>query len=394
VQKKKIHLIIFFMHSETAIAHVAWKEPSWLRQYRERNAAIVKQAPLQKSKYSNIAFLEKLSEFPQNQAPLSLPFHLESSGVRVLSWEQALQECETELRLALENEFPAKDQFEAKVNAEFNSGFVLLAEKTKPNQLLEWELLLPARAMAKNVFIVRENLDSVHLLQSVRGENVRLNQTVFVSENASVCFASLFDFSRHSLVGLQSVLQQDSQLHSANAWMNGEMVRGRVSNVLNGPGSSIVQRDWNLGGKKDRLDLDLLLLHKNLATKSHSVFKSVLDESAYSVFEGMIKILPSGQQATAFLEAYGLLLSPNASNNNIPGLEIEADDVKATHSASVSHLDEEALFYLLSRGISETEAKQLVVMGFLESLVHELPKSFQEPLIESLEKKWKFANKN
>ncbi len=381
------------MQSKTVSARVSWKEPDWLQQYRERNAAIVKQQPLQKSKYSNIAFLEMLSELPPAKALLPLPLELESKGVRVLSWEQALRECENELRLALENEFPPKDQFEAKVNAEFNSGFVLLVENAEPNQLLEWPLPLPPHAMAKNVIIVHENAESVHLLQTVRGENIRFNQTVLVQENASACMASLFDFSPQALVGLQSVLQQDSRLHSANAWMNGEMTRSRVSNVLNGSGASIVQRDWNLGGQKDRLDLDLMLLHKSQATKSHSVFKSVLDQSAYSVFEGMIKILPSGQQTTAFLEAHGLLLSPNASNNNIPGLEIEADDVKATHSASVSHLDEEALFYLLSRGIDEKTAKQMVIMGFLESLVHELPQSFQPQLTNSLENKWNSISK-
>lgn len=382
------------MQSETVSTHVAWKEPPWLQQYRERNAAIVKQAPLQKSKYSNIAFLERLSEFPPTKELLPLPLELESKGIRVFSWGQALRECENELRLALENEFPSKDQFEAIVNARFNSGFVLLVENAKPSQLLEWQLPLPLHAMAKNVIIVRENAESVHLLETVRGENVRFNQTVLVQENASVSFASLFDFSAYSLVGLQSVLQHDSQLHSANAWMKGEMTRGRVSNVLNGSGASMVQRDWNLGSQKDRLDLDLLLLHKNHSTKSHSVFKSVLDQSAYSVFEGMIKILPSGQQTTAFLEAHGLLLSPNASNNNIPGLEIEADDVKATHSASVSHLDEEALFYLLSRGIDEKAAKQMVAMGFLESLVHELPLSFQAPLVQALESKWDSISAN
>ncbi len=381
------------MQSKTVSARVSWKEPDWLQQYRERNAAIVKQQPLQKSKYSNLPFLEQFSELPPAKALLQLPVQLESKGIRVLSWEQALRECENELRLALENEFPPKDQFEAKVNAEFNSGFVLLVENAKPNRLSEWLLSLPPLTMAKNVIIVHENAESVHLLQTVRGESIRFNQTVLVQENASVCMASLFDFSQHLLVGLQSVLQQDSRLHSANAWMNGEMVRARVSNVLNSSGASVVQRDWNLGSQKDRLDLDLMLLHKSQATKSHSVFKSVLDQSAYSVFEGMIKILPSGQQTTAFLEAYGLLLSPNASNNNIPGLEIEADDVKATHSASVSHLDEEALFYLLSRGIDEKTAKQMVIMGFLESLVHELPQSFQPQLTNALENKWNSISK-
>jgi Fe-S cluster assembly scaffold protein SufB len=378
--------------SETESMRVPWKEPLWLQQYRERNEAIVRQQPLQKSRHSNIALLDRLAEEPAGQGTIRLPKELESSGVKAFSWLEALDELEKELRFALEHEFPAKDQFEALVNARFNCGSVLLFDRLpSPDSILEWKTVFPSNAVAKTVVLVRATASPFQLLEKASGQNVRWNRTVLLDKNARAFFVSDFDFSNDSLLGLQGILKQGSELHCANAWTNGKTTRCRITHRLE-DSSSVVQQDWNLGGKNDSLDLNLLLLHSGRSTKSRSVFKSVLDQHASSTFEGLIKIPPSGQQANALLEAHGLLLSPNASNNSVPELEIEADDVKATHSASVSHLDEEALFYLASRGLPEKEARRLVLMGFLESLVHELPEPFRQPLAQSLEKKWETIN--
>src|SRR3989344_1641732 len=125
------------MQSQTIHSRLALKEPDWLLQYREQNAVIVQAQPLQKSKYSNIVFLERLANALVTQNHLfEIPRQLESAHVRVFSWPEALQSVEEELKTALQNECPPKDQFEAKVNAEFNAGFVLVLEN--PPEPIEW----------------------------------------------------------------------------------------------------------------------------------------------------------------------------------------------------------------------------------------------------------------
>jgi Fe-S cluster assembly protein SufD len=102
----------------------------------------------------------------------------------------------------------------------------------------------------------------------------------------------------------------------------------------------------------------------------------------------MIRVDPGAQQTDAFQESRNLLLSPTSHADAIPGLEIEADDVRCTHAAAVAQVDPEQLFYLRARGLPEQSAKRLVVDGFLQSLVQRTPEGpLREALSESLEQR-------
>ena len=102
----------------------------------------------------------------------------------------------------------------------------------------------------------------------------------------------------------------------------------------------------------------------------------MLAERATAVWRGMIRVDPGAQRTDAFQESRNLLLSTDAHADAIPGLEIEADDVRCTHAAAVAQVDPEQLYYLRSHGLADAEAKRLVIEGFLQELVeraHEGP---------------------
>ena len=102
----------------------------------------------------------------------------------------------------------------------------------------------------------------------------------------------------------------------------------------------------------------------------------------------MIRVDPGAQQTDAFQESRNLLLSNDAHADAIPGLEIEADDVRCTHAAAVAQIDPEQLYYLRSRGLSDEAAKQLVVEGFLGELVERAPEGpAREELAERAERR-------
>ena len=108
---------------------------------------------------------------------------------------------------------------------------------------------------------------------------------------------------------------------------------------------------------------------------------------ATAVWRGMIRVDPGAQQTDAFQESRNLLLSTDAHADAIPGLEIEADDVRCTHAAAVAQVDPEQLYYLRSRGLADAEAKRLVIEGFLQELVeraHEGP--IRDALRDELER--------
>ena len=145
---------------------------------------------------------------------------------------------------------------------------------------------------------------------------------------------------------------------------------------LAGRGSSARVTGAYAGDGVQHLDYDTTQEHAAEDTTSDLAFRGVLAERATAVWRGMIRVDQGAQRTDAFQESRNLLLSTDAHADAIPGLEIEADDVRCTHAAAVAQVDAEQLHYLRAHGISEPAAKRLVVEGFLEELVeraHEGP---------------------
>jgi Fe-S cluster assembly protein SufD len=146
----------------------------------------------------------------------------------------------------------------------------------------------------------------------------------------------------------------------------------RMETRLAGPGSSARVTGAYAGNGSQHLDFDTTQEHAAQNTTSDLAFRGVLEESATAVWRGMIRVDPGAQQTDAFQESRNLLLSKSAHADAIPGLEIEANDVRCTHAAAVAQIDAEQLHYLRSHGLAEEQAKRLIIEGFLEALVERL----------------------
>jgi len=128
-----------------------------------------------------------------------------------------------------------------------------------------------------------------------------------------------------------------------------------------------------IGNGDDRFELDYLIHHIGRSSSSNTLVKCVLTDAAKADIVGLIKIDPTGQQVESFLEQRALLLSKHARANIKPMLEIEANEVRASHAATISQLDAEQLFYCQSRGISQATAIRLMVRSFLNEAVTMFP---------------------
>jgi Fe-S cluster assembly protein SufD len=146
----------------------------------------------------------------------------------------------------------------------------------------------------------------------------------------------------------------------------------RMETKLAGQGSSARVTGAYAGNGSQHLDFDTTQEHAAPNTTSDLAFRGVLEESATAVWRGMIRVDPGAQQTDAFQESRNLLLSKSAHADAIPGLEIEADDVRCTHAAAVAQIDAEQLHYLRSHGLAGEQAKRLIIEGFLEALVERL----------------------
>jgi Fe-S cluster assembly scaffold protein SufB len=156
-------------------------------------------------------------------------------------------------------------------------------------------------------------------------------------------------------------------VHNSCLYLGGAQVK--IHNSLEGDYAQAYDLHAFIGKGNDRFRLDAVLRHAAHGTKGDILVKGVVRESATAALGGMIKIEKNGAGAESFLAEHVLLLGPDAKASANPALEIENNDVSSRHAASVSQIDEEKIFYLMSRGLPEAAARNLVVGGFLESII-------------------------
>ena len=364
-------------------------EPSFLKEYRSKNLSILKEKNLKKSQYFDVNKLDLLLKKPIKKTQIPLP-EIKDQNIRVIPWSQALKEIPDKIKFILEKEENPKNQYEAFINANFNTGFIIITKRNSTlKDLTKYSIQQTKDQIIKNIIIIEENTQDLKILEHLKGDINYLNTTIYLEQNSKASFVRIFNLKENSFVNTQTLLQKDSYLTLSNAYLNGSNIHTRIINSLQKQGSSINQLDFSILDSNQFYNIDQISIHKDQNSQSHTVLKAVLKDSSSNVFDGMIKILPKGQKTNALLEAHSLLLSENASSNNIPSLEIEADDVKATHKATVTNLDENQIFYLTSRGISNQEAKNHIIKGFIENIILRLPKEYIEDLTKEISHKIK-----
>jgi Fe-S cluster assembly protein SufD len=145
--------------------------------------------------------------------------------------------------------------------------------------------------------------------------------------------------------------------------------RVRMETRLSGDGAQARVTGAYASRGRQHIDFDTTQEHAAANTTSDLAFRGVLAGRSSAVWKGNIIVDPGAQRTDAFQESRNLLLSKRAHADAIPGLEIQANDVRCTHAAAVAQVDLEQLFYLRSRGLPEPDAKRLVIEGFLAALV-------------------------
>jgi Fe-S cluster assembly protein SufD len=145
--------------------------------------------------------------------------------------------------------------------------------------------------------------------------------------------------------------------------------RVRMETRLGGPGSEARVTGAYATRGRQHIDFDTTQEHAAPSTTSDLAFRGVLADRSTAVWKGNIIVDPGAQKTDAFQESRNLLLSKRAHADAIPGLEIQANDVRCTHAAAVAQVDAEQLFYLRAHGLPEAQAKRLVIEGFLSALV-------------------------
>ncbi|MCL6648848.1 MAG: Fe-S cluster assembly protein SufD [Chloroflexi bacterium] len=198
---------------------------------------------------------------------------------------------------------------------------------------------------------------------------------LIVGEGAQLQYLALQDWGRGlvSLNHLRGAAGRDARIAWLVVTLGSRLARSELTALLDQPGGTHQLRGLFFGDDSQHFDLHTLQVHQAPHTTSDLLFKGVLKDSARSAYAGLIRVERGAQRTDAYLANRNLLLSKTARADSIPTLEIEANDVRCTHGATVGPIEEDQVFYLMARGIPRREAERMIVEGFFEPLLAQVP---------------------
>lgn len=185
-------------------------------------------------------------------------------------------------------------------------------------------------------------------------------------------------------IGTTQVSQTDSShFYSATVTLNGNFVRNNLNIVLNGKYAEAFMYGLYMPNGRQHVDNHTLVDHAMPNSYSNELYKGILDDNSTGVFNGKIFVRPDAQKTNAYQSCKNVVLSSGASMNTKPQLEIFADDVKCSHGTTTGQLNDEALFYMRSRGIPKDEARTLLLYAFSQDVLSQIK---IQPIREYLER--------
>ncbi|NKI31111.1 Fe-S cluster assembly protein SufD [Croceivirga thetidis] len=304
-------------------------------------------------------------------------------GVDVCLMSSALNKPEYRQIIELYfNKVASKDESLTSLNTAFSKeGAYIYIPKNKaprkPIQIIhlatgnEAALLLQPR----NLVIAEENaeLQIIERHQSLTSNEVFTNSVteIFAAKDARVDYYKVQNDNEHaSLVDNTYIDQKDSSVVRVHTFsFGGKLTRNNLNFYQNGERIDSTMKGVTILDGKQHVDHYTLVHHAQPNCESHQDYKGIYDDRSTGVFNGKILVDKIAQKTDAFQQNNNVLISDKATINTKPQLEIFADDVKCSHGCTIGQLDDEALFYLQSRGIPKKEASALLMYAFANNVL-------------------------
>ena len=194
---------------------------------------------------------------------------------------------------------------------------------------------------------------------------------VVVAEKAQVDHYKLVqEGAAASHIGAMHIHQANDSIFRTHCFsFGGKLVRNEVMPIVDGERCVCTMNGLSVLSASQHVDNATVIDHAKPNSESHELYKGIYNDQSRGVFSGTIIVRPDAQKTNAYQSNQSLLLSDKASSQSRPQLKIWADDVKCSHGATVGQLNQDALFYLRSRGIGLTEARNMLVQAFVSELV-------------------------
>ena len=235
----------------------------------------------------------------------------------------------------------------------------------------------PGAAVFPHTLVIAEDHAKITIADFFRSEKTGETQfacgghDLYAGHSAQVTYIAMQDWSRETL-SFQfnaTVARRDARVLSLNLHAGARQARHESFSQLQAPGAHSEMLALTVAHGTQEFDQRTLQIHQAPNTSSNLLYKNALLDQAKTIFSGLIVVDPDAQKTDAYQSNRNLMLSDEAEANSLPGLEIQANDVRCTHGATSARIDREQEFYLESRGIRAAQAQELLVFGFFEEVL-------------------------
>jgi Fe-S cluster assembly protein SufB len=314
--------------------------------------------------------------------------HLEKQGVIFLSIEDGLRQHPDLFREYFSKAIPIEDNKFAALNSAVWSGgsFVYVPKGVKVELPLQayFRLNVANIGQFERSIIIADEGAQVHYVEGCTAPAYTTDSfhsgviEIFVKKNARVRYSTIQNWSHnvYNLVTQRAIVEEGGTMEWVDSNLGSKTTMKYPSCYLMGPGAHGEILSMAFAGQGQTQDTGGKVIHFAPNTSSKIVSKSISKDSGRASYRGLLKVYPEAYNVKSNVVCDALLLDENSRSDTYPYIEIDNQDVTIGHEASVSKVGEEQLFYLMSRGLSEEEATTMIVSGFIEPLVKELPMEY------------------
>jgi Fe-S cluster assembly protein SufD len=314
-------------------------------------------------------------------------------GVVFMELSQAVHEHPELVRRYFMTEVvkPDKNKFTALHAAMWDSGALIYVPKfTKVT--LPLQIIINQASQRVGLFhhtlLVADVGAEVTVVDDLLGGKDGLQDSVvelYLHDDSTVRYMNLqdLDHSTWNFLTGRAVMQRNANLRWIQVSWGSRLTKAFLDLDLMGRGGDAELLGIYFPTGNQHIDHQTLQLHRAPHCRSDLLFNGALKDKSRSVYMGVIKVFPGAQKTDAYQRNGNLILDSTARADSIPGLEIEADDVRCTHGATAAQVEDEYVFYLMARGLSRAQAERMIVQGFFQAVLDRVP---VESVVHKLER--------
>lgn len=314
--------------------------------------------------------------------------HLAKQGVIFLSIEEGLQQYPEYFKEYFSTVVPIEDNTFAALNSAVWSGgsFVYVPPGVKVDLPLQayFRLNVANIGQFERSLIIADEGSHIHYVEGCTAPQYTTNSLhsgvieIIVKKNARVRYTTIQNWSHnvYNLVTQRSMVHENGIMEWVDANLGSKVTMKYPSCYLMGEGARGEILSVAFAGPGQYQDAGGKIIHLAPNTRSKITSKSISKGDGRASYRGLIKITKNSHGSRSNVVCDALLIDAESRTDTYPYIDVEEDDVSIEHEASVSKIGEDQLFYLMSRGLSEEEASKIIVSGFIEPLVKELPMEY------------------